>query len=214
MIYDAVNEHVLARVPPGTRNLLDVGCGTGALGARLKEQLGCIVEGITYSPDEDALARERLDRVWLWDLSTWGPVGLGEFECIVCSHVLEHLTEPRALLRSLAHHLAPGGTLLVALPNVLYWRQRFNFLRGQFRYEGGGLMDRTHYRFFDWNTARELLTQADYEILDAKACGAFPGSRLLGAGGRLLDLGALRAFPGLFGTQFVLSARPLGTRRA
>jgi hypothetical protein len=37
--------------------------------------------------------------------------------------------------------LVDGGTLIIALPNVLHWRQRLTFLRGTFRYTPGGIMD-------------------------------------------------------------------------
>ncbi len=40
MIYGAVNRDVLARVPGGASRVLDVGCGTGALGRVVKIQRG------------------------------------------------------------------------------------------------------------------------------------------------------------------------------
>ncbi|MFT4872116.1 MAG: SAM-dependent methyltransferase [Congregibacter sp.] len=39
------------------------------------------------------------------------------FDCIALWHVLEHLTEPRALMNNLWRVLRPGGTVLLALPN-------------------------------------------------------------------------------------------------
>jgi SAM-dependent methyltransferase len=206
-IYGAVNQPVLARVPPMTKRLLDIGCGTGALGRKIKEELDCHVVGITHSDSEAALAGEHIDQVLVCDLNSFEPLDMDQFDCIVCSHVLEHLYQPDELLKRVRHLLSPEGTLIVALPNVLFWRQRLNFLRGNFRYTEGGLMDRTHYRFFDWVTAQELFTESGYSVIEAGADGTFPLSRFLFSAGQWLDRAALKALPGLFGFQFVFVCR-------
>lgn len=113
--------------------------------------------------------------------------------------------------------LKPGGLLIVALPNVLHWKQRLQFLRGRFRYTEGGLMDSTHFRFFDWSTCAELLRDAGYLIQARQADGILPLSRLLGP--RLasrLDRSALALLPGLLGTQFILlcQAEPAAAQAA
>lgn len=41
------------------------------------------------------------------------------FDMIVCWNVLEHLQEPEKALRNFATWLAPGGIMILALPNVL-----------------------------------------------------------------------------------------------
>jgi 2-polyprenyl-3-methyl-5-hydroxy-6-metoxy-1,4-benzoquinol methylase len=209
-IYGAVNQPVLARVPRMTKRLLDIGCGTGALGQKIKEEMDCQVVGITHSDSEAALARECIDQVLVRDLNSSEPLDMDQFDCIVCSHVLEHLYQPDEILKRVRHLLSPEGTLIVALPNVLFWRQRLNFLRGNFRYTEGGLMDRTHYRFFDWVTAQELLTESGYSVIEAQADGTFPLSRHLFRVGQWLDRAALKALPGLFGFQFVFVCRPNG----
>lgn len=213
MLYGAANLPVLEHVPEAARSVLDLGCGTGALGRELKRRRGCRVTGVTHSGEEAGLAAEHLDEVVVGDLNEFDPAGLGRFDCVVCSHVLEHLYRPERLLRALAPCLAAGGLLVVALPNVLHWRQRLEFCRGRFEYTQGGLMDETHYRFYDWATARALLTRSGYELTRRRACGGFPLSRHLAAVGRGLDRAALRLAPGLFGAQFILVARPQANGR-
>lgn len=205
MIYESVNPAVLQRIPAGTRTLLDVGCGGGVFGAAVKAASPCTVVGVTYSEAEAGQARQGLDRVVVADLNDFDPAPLGKFDCIVCSHVLEHLHAPQQVLLRLRACLKPGGRLVVALPNVLFWKQRLQFLAGRFRYTDGGLMDRTHVRFFDWHGADQLVRDAGFAVTSRQADGGFPLSRRLGA--RLsaaVDRWALRRFPGLFGFQFVL----------
>ena len=205
MIYQSINPAVFQRVPPATRRLLDIGCGGGVFGAAVKQALPCSVVGVTYSEAEADQARGQLDQVMVADLNGYDPAPLGEFDCIVCSHVLEHLHAPQQVLSRLRGCLAPGGRLVVALPNVLFWKQRLQFMAGRFRYTEGGLMDRTHVRFFDWHSAEQLVRDAGLTVVERSADGSFPLSRLLGSTlSAAIDRWMLRRFPGLFGFQFVL----------
>jgi SAM-dependent methyltransferase len=203
--YSSLNRPVLAAIPTSARRILDLGCGTGELGRAIKARQSAQVVGVTYSSAEAARAQDVLDQVLEVDLNRFETPDLEPFDCIVCSHVLEHLAWPEEVLRHLRPLLAPAGRLVVALPNIVVWRQRLRLLFGEFRYTDGGLMDRTHFRFFDWESARKLVADAGYRIVDAAADGGFPLARFL-PGGRLLSRAALGISPGLFGWQFVIVA--------
>jgi SAM-dependent methyltransferase len=209
LIYSSVNPAVFDRIPSTARSVLDIGCGDGTLGRALKQRAACEVTGVTFSAEEARRAAEVIDRVQCVDLESADLSALGSFDAVVCSHVLEHLRDPRRLLVRLRANVAPEGLLVVALPNPMFWRQRLAFTAGRFRYTKGGLMDDTHLRFFDWVTARELVESAGFRIIDAMADGGWPGSRFVPRVlGQTLDRLATSARPGLFGTQFVFRARP------
>jgi 2-polyprenyl-3-methyl-5-hydroxy-6-metoxy-1,4-benzoquinol methylase len=204
MIYEAINQSLLLHIPKHVARLLDVGCGTGTLASLIKHRTGCEAVGITYSESEAKLAAQTLDTVIVSDLNQMSTELLGVFDCVICSHVLEHLYRPDQVLLKLKASLHKNGTLLVALPNVMYWHQRLQFCRGEFKYTDGGLMDRTHYRFFDRTTARELVMASGYSIAEEHAYGGFPLSRLLPWARRWLDRVATAVLPGVFAYQFVL----------
>jgi len=207
-VYGSVNPTVFDRTPISATSILDIGCGDGMLGRALKARAPCRVTGVTSSGDEFCRAEAVLDAVVRTDLDTGDLTALGRFDAVICSHVLEHLRDPGRLLNRLQANLAENGLLIVALPNPLYWRQRLAFAKGKFRYTQGGIMDDTHLRFFDWVTARELVQNAGYRIVEALADGGLPGSRFLSpALGRVLDRLAIATRPGLFGVQFVITAR-------
>lgn len=209
MIYQSLNLAVLELVPTSSRRVLDIGCGGGMMGAWLKHHRGCEVTGVTHSEAEAETARRCLDSVIVADLNRFEPKALGAFDCVICSHVLEHLVEPQQLLRSLRPMLSPQGTLVVALPNVTFWRQRLLLLGGRFAYTDGGIMDRSHLRFFDWAGAGALLESSGFGIERRLATGSVPGSRHFGPTlARRIDSVGLSRMPGLFGFQFVLRGQP------
>lgn len=210
-VYTAENYALLALIPKEARRFLDVGCGTGALLAAIqREHGGSHFEGITYSEEEARRAQEIMHKVWPDDLNTFDFAQLGMFDCIVCSHVLEHLTRPWDVLKALRSHLDQDGVLLVALPNALELKTRTAFLMGRFRYADSGILDRTHYRFFDWQTAFELVRDAGFDV-DVRTATGFcplPGiRRLIGGAAQKLDVAVAKRFPGLFGVQFILRGR-------
>ena len=210
-VYEGVNQTVLSLVPRSANCILDVGCGTGALGGCLRHERHRTIVGITYSPQEAEQAARRLSRVICADLNTFDFRSLGKFDCVILSHILEHLYAPEDLLHRIRPLLSAGSVLLIALPNVLWWRQRLEFLLGRWRYQDWGILDRTHFRFFDQQSSRHLIEDAGYEIVRALPDGPFPLTsrfrKQLGPVHVVLDrIGCLIA-PGLFAQQFLYLAQ-------
>lgn len=119
-------EKVSPHIPMDTL-CLDLGCGDGSISRFLAAQ-GRPVVGLDQSEAMLALARcragvEGLSRTTVYrraslpldhDLEAQyqGKVGL-----ILCSSVLEYVSAPRVVLEQCHRLLAPGGVLLVSLPN-------------------------------------------------------------------------------------------------
>lgn len=98
---------------PGAR-LLDVGCGAGDALVRA-QALGWDAEGCELS---DATAARARSRGFVCHAGDWEAVLRPAFyECIMASHVLEHLEHPGDALRVLSRALSPDGTLYLSVPN-------------------------------------------------------------------------------------------------
>ncbi len=199
---------VLHWVPPSAATVLDVGCGAGD-NARLLQTHGKTVDGITLSPDEMVRAQPYLRRIWIHNLEQGLPrdIDADTYDCVLCAHVLEHICFPETLLSDLWRCLKPGGTLIVALPDLLYYKYRMRLLRGKFEYEPEGIMDYTHFRWYTFTSAQQMLVDAGFCQVSAYADGFFPFSRFrwyVPVRIRvILDKLACNTFPGLFGFQLI-----------
>jgi SAM-dependent methyltransferase len=210
-IYSGINDAVISYVPVTANRILDVGCGTGTFGEALRGVREREVVGITYSADEAALAERRLTAVHRADLNTFDLNTLGRFDCVVMSHVLEHLYSPEEFLLQVRDILEPNGVIVVALPNVVVWWQRIQFMFGRWRYTDWGILDRTHFRFFDLCSSAELLRESGYEIVMRRCDGQFPLIKPLrpwiGELGNRIDRFMSELVPGLFAMQFLYLAK-------
>jgi SAM-dependent methyltransferase len=163
----AVNERpdIEELVPPHTQALLDVGCGTGRLGGSLKTLGIPRVVGVELNPRAAAEARAMLDEVVVADIEKDPlPFADGSFDCIVYGDILEHLVDPWTTLHSQRRLLTPAGAVVVSIPNVAYWRNVLDILRGRWEYTASGTLDATHLRFFTWAGIEQLLDQAGYRV--------------------------------------------------
>ena len=120
-IYHPVHDAVLRelRNHPALR-ILDVGCGTGDLTDRLREELTTdVVVGCDFSPGmlEQAAARTRAVR-WLQGDATRLPFADDHFDAVVSTEAFHWFPDPDAALGEFHRVLAAGGRLLVALVNV------------------------------------------------------------------------------------------------
>jgi 2-polyprenyl-3-methyl-5-hydroxy-6-metoxy-1,4-benzoquinol methylase len=206
----ALIDLVKERVSVG--RVLDCGCGAGD-NARLLQALGWSVIGITISPTERDAASKYCQAVHIADLECGIPGVAGEgFDLIVLSHVIEHLVHPERVLGDAANRLAPGGVLAVALPNIAFFKMRWQLLRGRFDYAEGGIMDSTHVKFYTFKSGAELLRRNRFDIVDSEVQGVLPmwhlqkilPKWLMTAQNRF----ACRWWPGLFGMQLLYVARP------
>lgn len=115
----ATGDLVAARLRPGQR-VLELGCATGAMTARLAGE-GREVVAVDRADAYLQRGRARALPGVAWiagDLERPLPPELGRFDHVVLANVLHELDAPAALLaRVAADHLVPGGRVHVSLQN-------------------------------------------------------------------------------------------------
>ncbi|RMW99716.1 methyltransferase domain-containing protein [Allofranklinella schreckenbergeri] len=148
-------------------SVLDVGCGSGALGQYLHEHRQCTVDGVTFNAAEAEMARASYRKVEVADLERSPLTQLFpgmRYDCIVCADVLEHLRQPEAMLRDMAALLNEGGQLLISIPNTAYAGLLAELMEGEFLYREEGLLDATHVRHVTRKSLLRLLEQAGWQV--------------------------------------------------
>jgi 2-polyprenyl-3-methyl-5-hydroxy-6-metoxy-1,4-benzoquinol methylase len=104
--------------PPwaGGGRLLDVGCASGKF-LRQMAAVGWHCSGIEQDADAAARARHVTPDVFTGEPMD-APFPPASFDLVTAFHVLEHLPDPLGVLRRMLAWLAPGGSVVLEVPNV------------------------------------------------------------------------------------------------
>ena len=163
--YANTRSDVLAHLSGSVGRVLDVGCGTGAASASLRDQGATELVGVEISSDAAAKASDVLDQVIESSVEEALVAELGTFDTILCLDVLEHLVDADTVLAQLHGIANPGATLLVSVPNARHYSLAQDLLlRGTFAYADWGHRDRTHLRWFTPRDIQEAVHRSGWTV--------------------------------------------------
>lgn len=164
--YINARPEIIGLVPEGVESLLDVGCYTGEFSRALKSVRPSItVYGVELEARPARMAQHHVDEVVQADVENFNfDFGGHKFDCIVFGDVLEHLRWPEKVLTKSLEALAPGGTVVLSLPNIQHITAIKNLLLGEWPQRERGLFDRTHLRFFTWKSIVQLAATSGLRI--------------------------------------------------
>jgi 2-polyprenyl-3-methyl-5-hydroxy-6-metoxy-1,4-benzoquinol methylase len=173
-ILDAVEAHE----PLAGQRLLDVGCGHGFLLADAAAR-GAKVFGVEPDESSSSALRGSGVSVFAGSLDYFVAANLEIFDVITLAHVLEHVSRPVAVLRSLRDLLQRQGLLCVEVPNA----------RRPARRKRPALVPHAaHLYYFSETALRAAFEHAGFEVLAASYGRAGRDVRLLGRPGPLRSL--------------------------
>lgn len=179
---------VLDREVNQTSICLDVGCGDGRSGGvwlpnRCGKYIGVDVSAVAV----EKCIHRGLDARVIQD-ATVLPFETDSIDFVLCTEVLEHLFAPDAAAREILRVLKPSGAFVATVPNVSYWRRRFELaIAGRWNPTGDSLSVEQpwrdpHIRFFNAGSLTRMLSAAGFK--DVKVSG--------------YDCGLLRHFPVIY----------------
>lgn len=150
------------------KSVLELGAAAGHVTKALKS-LGNTVTAIErdgrFLPDLKAIADDAhvTDLDWL-DLREL--LHGRHFDVILAGDVFEHCSRPDLVLLQCHDLLAPGGSVVVSLPNIAHADVRLSLLAGRFEYRMVGLLDHTHLRFFTRDTIIQFAETNGFEVTE------------------------------------------------
>lgn len=204
--YDLVRREIAPLLPQSATRIVDVGCGEGRTARWLKERYpSAHVIGIEGNREIEPALAANVDESFIHDLNL-EPPDIGAPDLVLFLDVLEHLVDPLQVLKNFVGRMAGDGVVIVSLPNVSHPSVALPLaLRGRWDYTDAGILDRTHLRFFVYDTAIGLIEAAGLYV-DA---GLYSG--LQGPKSQLLDRITLRRIRHRIAKQFIMRG---GRRRA
>jgi len=167
--HDLIRRDILEMIPTTAINVLDLGCGTGALGKALKARQTCRVAGVELNKDAAAIAAKSLDKVYCDNLNRLDlSIEEQRYDCLILGDILEHLVAPWQVLKKMVGTLLPDATVIASVPNIAHPWIISQLQKGLFRYEPAGILDVTHLRFFTKTTIGQLFYKAGLKITSIK----------------------------------------------
>jgi len=151
----------LARLVQPGQKVLELGTGPGTV-TRILHSKGCKVTGVEMDPETLAMCQpfcEKTLQANLEDPHWHESLHNEKFDVVLCADVLEHLRDPRPLLSLLPSFLNDQGFVLMSLPNASHLTVVASLMAGRFPYQGKGLLDNTHLRFFGREDIDALLRE-------------------------------------------------------
>lgn len=167
-IYKGLRRDVTARLVSGGETLLDVGCGDGTLAALVKSKYQKV-----YGVDISAEAIQRAERkgveAFQVNLNSEPlPFEPDYFDTVTCLDVIEHVFDPRILIKEIHRVLKPEGEGFITTPNIRFLRcLQSIIIDGRFPKTSGdsSLYDGGHLHYFTFKDVELLLEDAGFRVV-------------------------------------------------
>lgn len=165
--YENVRREMLKYIPRGTKTTLEFGCGNGNFSELIKNEYNAECWGVEAHTHSSKTASEKLYNVIDGDAHrALNEIPENYFDCIIFNDVLEHLPDPYSLLRDVKSKLNKHGIIVASVPNVRFWSNlKALVIHGTWDYKDTGILDKTHLRFFTYNSLIKIFRQLGYNII-------------------------------------------------
>jgi 2-polyprenyl-3-methyl-5-hydroxy-6-metoxy-1,4-benzoquinol methylase len=164
--YGNGRSEMLQFIPKSAKNILEIGCGSGAFLMQLKENGFQNVSGIELNKTAAQSAIEKGLNVYSGPIEDFTEeLKKSQFDVIVLNDVIEHILDPWDILNHLRDILSPNGSLVCSIPNVRFiGNLRHLLIEKDWKYEAEGVLDQTHLRFFTKKSIFRTFQECQFTI--------------------------------------------------
>lgn len=171
-IHDGYNPDLLNMIPLTAKNIIEIGCSSGALAREFKKRVDNVNwVGVEIDPNYAEIAKKYCEETLVQNIDNCDKNFYNHFsdrDCWVFGDTLEHLKDPWAVLNKIRNIIPQGGVLVSCIPNAQHWSLVIRLAIGNFTYEDSGLLDRTHLRWFTRKTIYELFESQGFCVTDCR----------------------------------------------
>lgn len=169
--FDRTNLELLKIIPADAKVILEFNCGAGNLAAQYKLiNPHCHYIGIISQPELVKSAALHIDRIIINSLDKLDinqlKIADESVDCIIFGDLLPQLDNPLEILRKYTKLLRPDGQILAIIPNLQYWHNIVNLLRGN-----GAELSEKRPHLFTIETIKSLFHQAGLQIYELQTGG-------------------------------------------
>ena len=172
--YTGPRPDILKLIADSPERILDIGCGSGSLGAAIKlNWKNSVVIGVDNDEQLLSEASTRLDKAIYSDLNNDHPLASLDnyqpFDVIIFADILEHLVHPERIISEARNLLKPAGYIITSIPNVRHYSTFITLgLKGTWPRRERGIHDKTHLRFFARKDIISLLEECGFKMVEEK----------------------------------------------
>lgn len=155
-------------IPKETKKILEVGCSEGLFLSYVKENTSAEIWGIEMNENAAEKASKVAHKVFSGDFNqVYDKLPQNYFDCIVFNDVIEHFDNPWQALINTKQLLSETGVIVSSIPNFRYIGNLTEIIStADFKYkEEGGILDKTHLRFFTSKSIYRLFEECGYTLI-------------------------------------------------
>ena len=146
--------------------ILDVGCGNNSPSRTKRHYPKCIYYGVDITRQQDIsnqniTSMEQFFEIDLSNTENLSPVPDMFFDCVLLSHVIEHLENGRDVIVALLHKLVRGGVIYIEFPSSK--SVNFPSMKGTLNFYD----DPSHVKIYQLEEISTLLSDNGLEIIRA-----------------------------------------------
>lgn len=139
------------------KKIIEIGCAKGDM-LDIIEDAGMRAYGLEHSAESVLFAKNKKRKIIKGFIDDLDEIEFGPFSGFICFNFLEHLPDPKSVIKKIYNNLEDDGVGLVTVPNLNYLLETKSF------YE----FVADHLSYFTIDTLKNAFYDANFDVLECK----------------------------------------------